>query len=151
MAAAPIHEGLYTWPAEQPQLIASRCGGCAELTFPKQDACPSCTRRGCDEVLLSRHGVLWSFTIQRFPPPPPYIGDADRETYVPFGVGYVELPEGIRVEGRLTENDPEKLAIGMEMELTIENFIEDEEGNPRMTFAFRPVESNSSAIDQERI
>lgn len=139
MAKNPIQDGLFTWPAEHPQLIASRCKGCQELTFPAQDACPACARRGGEEVLLSREGVLWSFTIQRFPPPPPFEGDADRETYVPFGVGYVELPEGIRVEGRLTENDPEKLAIGMGMELVVEKFTEDAEGNDLMTFAFRPA------------
>lgn len=139
MTAKPIQQGLFTWPAESPQLIASRCGGCSELTFPAQDACPACTRRGGEEVLLSRRGVLWSFTIQRFPPPPPFEGEQDREKYVPFGVGYVELPEGIRVEGRLTEGDPEKLEIGMEMELVVEKFIADAEGNDLMTFAFRPT------------
>ena len=70
---------------------------------------------------------------------PPYVGSADRESFVPFGVGYVELPEGIRVESRLTENDPENLCIGNEMELVIEKFGEDEKGNELMTFAFQPV------------
>jgi uncharacterized OB-fold protein len=135
----PIQEGLFTWPSEQPQLIASRCSGCSELTFPYQDACPACARRECEEVLLSRRGVLWSFTIQRFPPPPPFIGEQDRSAYQPFGVGYVELPEGIRVEGRLSESDPEKLSIGMEMELAIETFAASEDGGDFLTFAFRPV------------
>ena len=58
---------------------------------------------------------------------------------MPFGVGYVELPEGIRVEGRLTVNDPAQLEIGMELELSIEKFLEDEAGNDVVTFAFAPV------------
>jgi uncharacterized OB-fold protein len=136
----PIAPGLFTWPSANPQLIASKCGGCGELTFPSQGSCPSCTRRDCEEVLLSRRGTLWTFTIMHFPPPvPPFEGDADRETFVPFGVGYVELEEGIRVESRLTENDPEKLQIGMEVELVLEQFGENEDGVPRVTFAFQPV------------
>ena len=136
----PIQEGIYTWPSESPQLIASKCKGCGEVTFPKQDSCPSCTGRSAEPILLSRRGTLWTWTVQRFPPPvPPYAGSADRESFVPFGVGYVELPEGIRVESRLTENDPEKLCIDKEMELVIEKFGEDEEGNELMTFAFQPV------------
>lgn len=136
----PIQAGLFTWPSESPQLVASRCKACGALTFPRQDGCPRCTERGAEEVLLSRRGRLWSWTIQRFPPPvPPYIGPADRESFVPFGVGYVELPEGIRVEGRLTENDPARLEIGMEMELGVEKFLEDENGDELLTFAFRPV------------
>jgi uncharacterized OB-fold protein len=136
----PIQDGLYTWPSDRPQLIAGKCKGCGEIIFPRQDACPGCTGRNSEEVLLSPRGILWTWTIQRFPPPaPPYIGNADRDSFEPFGVGYVELPEGIRVEARLTESDPEKLRIGMEMELVIEKFVEDEDGSDRMTFAFRPL------------
>ncbi len=138
MAQRPIAEGLFTWPAEQPQLIASRCLDCGEVTFPRQSSCPACTADATEEILLSRRGKLWTWTVQRFPPPaPPFVGD--RESFVPFGVGYVELPEGIRVEGRLTENDPGALEIGMDMELVIEKFAEDEEGHELMTFAFQPV------------
>lgn len=135
----PIQEGLFTWPSDEPRLIASRCSDCGEVTFPKQDGCPSCTGRNTEEIRLSRRGQLWTWTIQRFPPPPPYIGPAERESFLPYGVGYVELPEGVRVEGRLTTSDPAELEIGMEMELVIEKFIEDEQGRERLTFAFRPV------------
>jgi uncharacterized OB-fold protein len=135
----PIKEGLYTWPAAEPQLIGSRCQDCGEVTFPKQEGCPNCTSEATEEILLSRRGTLWTWTIQRFPPPaPPFAGD--RESFVPFGVGYIELAEGIRVESRLTENDPEKLAIGMEMELCIEKFKDGEDGTELMTFAFAPAQ-----------
>lgn len=144
--AIPIQEGLFTWPSESPRLLASRCKACAEVTFPLQEACPSCTVRHGEQILLSPRGRLWTFTIQRFPPPvPPYAGDADRDSYVPFGVGYVELPEGVRVESRLTENDPERLEIGMEMELVIEPFGRDPAGRTLLTFAFRPAISSEAA------
>ena len=59
--------------------------------------------------------------------------------FVPFGVGLVQLDDVIRVEGRLTENDPEKLQFGMDVELTMVPFTTDEEGNELVTFAFQPV------------
>jgi uncharacterized OB-fold protein len=54
-------------------------------------------------------------------------------------VGLVQLDDVIRVEGRLTENDPEKIQFGMDVELTMLPFATDEEGNEIVTFAFRPV------------
>ena len=45
----------------------------------------------------------------------------------------------MRVESRLTVNDPEKLGIGMEMELVVQKFADDGDGNELMTFAFQPV------------
>jgi len=107
------------------------------VTFPAQPSCPHCASDTCGEILLSRRGELWTWTIQRFPPPPPYEGE--RDGFVPFGVGYVELPEGVRVEARLTESNPERLEIGMPMELVVEKFRVDAQGDERMTFAFRPV------------
>lgn len=133
----PIAEGLYTWPSPSPRLIASRCERCGEVAFPAQQSCPACTSESVAEILLSPRGTLWTWTIQRFPPPPPWIGDP--RTFEPYGVGYVELPEGVRVEGRLTTADPEALRIGRTMELVIEKFAEGEQGESLMTFAFAPV------------
>ena len=69
---------------------------------------------------LPRKGTLWTWTVQQFPPPHPYAGDLDN--FVPFGVGYVELPEGIRVEARLSTHDPdelESLLLGMQLLLLL--------------------------------
>ena len=139
--ARPVQEGLFTWPSAAPQLIAARCSACREIVFPSQDSCPACTSRKVESVLLSREGTLWTFTVQHFPPPvPPYVGPADPATFQPLGIGYVELPEGIRVEGRLTEGDAAKLAIGMKMELVVVPFVRDASGTELLTFAFRPVD-----------
>jgi uncharacterized OB-fold protein len=45
----------------------------------------------------------------------------------------------IRVEGRLTEIDPAKLAFGMDVELTMVPFTTDGDGDEIVTFAFQPV------------
>ena len=144
----PIHHGLFTWPAERPELIGSRCQSCAEVAFPAQMSCAACTGDRTEEIRLSRTGTLWTWTIQHFPPPVPFLGPTDRESFVPFGVGYVELPEGIRIEGRLTLCDASKLEIGMDMELCLEPFIEDDEGRERMTFAWRPVTAGQAAAGE---
>jgi uncharacterized protein len=142
-ARAPIADGLFTWPAEEPCLIGGRCAACGTTTFPHQDGCPRCGAPGLEEQLLPRRGRLWAWTTQEFPPPtPPYAGSHGPD-FEPFGVGYVELPGALRVEARLTEHRPEHLRVGMEMELVIVPFGTDEEGTERVTFAFHPVEEGS--------
>jgi uncharacterized OB-fold protein len=90
------------------------------------------------QVLLPRRGTLVSWTTQGFPPGPPYKRPTGK-AFVPFGVGLVELGDVIRVEGRLTENDPAKLEFGMPVELTMIPFTTDDGGDEVVTFAFKPV------------
>jgi uncharacterized OB-fold protein len=139
MASVPVAEGVFTWPSDEPQLIGSRCTSCQIITFPGQGSCPRCASTEMTEHLLSRRGRLWAWTTQAFPPPtPPYAGPTGAD-FVPYGVGYVELPDEVRVETRLTESDPSALRIGMEMELVVQPFRTDNDGNEVVTFAFRPV------------
>ena len=101
---------ISTWPDENPQLIGSRCGACGATTFPVQQRCPRCSGGEMSDVLLPRRGTLVAWTTQGFPPGAPYKGPTGKD-FVPFGVGLVQLDDVIRVEGRLTENDPEKLRV----------------------------------------
>ena len=138
-----IAEGLFTWPASSPRLLGSRCQQCQCVEFPARSSCLAC---GSDAVVVEElpdRGALWTWTVQRFMPKSPYDGGESPGTFQPYGVGYVELPGAVRVEGRLTESDPEKLRIGMEMEVVFEVWKTDEEGNDVISFAFRPVEAVS--------
>jgi uncharacterized OB-fold protein len=139
MAQVPVAEGIFTWPSDDPQLIGGRCGACGIVTFPAQESCPRCASTDMREELLARQGRLWAWTTQEFPPPsPPYTGPTGGD-FVPFGVGYVELPGEVKVETRLTETDPDVLTPGREMELVVVPFRTDDDGNEVVTFAFRPV------------
>jgi len=133
----PIAPDLIAGTAAEPVLLGSECRRCGTVSFPRQDACPRCTSDDVGERRLARRGVLWTWTVQRFrPKSPPYAGDEDKE-FEPYGVGYVELPGEVRVEARLTESDPSRLRIGLEMELTL---IPAPGQDDKVTFAFRPVE-----------
>lgn len=129
---------ISTWPDENPQLIGSRCGACEATTFPIQQRCPRCSSGEMSDMNLPRSGTLVAWTTQGFPPGAPYKGPTGKD-FVPFGVGLVQLDNVIRVEARLTENDPEKLQFGMQVELTMVPFTTDDEGNEILTFAFQPV------------
>ena len=130
---------LSTWPDENPQLIGSRCGSCDATTFPKQERCPRCSAADMSEVLLPRRGTVVAWTTQGFLPHPGFAGGQTADTFEPFAVGLVQLDDVVKVEGRLTEGDPEKLRFGMEVELTMFPFYVDGDGSEVMAFAFEPV------------
>jgi uncharacterized OB-fold protein len=133
---------ISTWPAENPQLIGSQCGACGATVFPAQSHCPKCSKPEMADLPLPRTGTLVAWTTQGFAPGAPYAGPTGKD-FVPFGVGLVQLEELVRVEGRLTENDPAKLQFGMDVELTMIPFATDasDPENPVeiITFAFKPV------------
>lgn len=137
----PFAPGVFTWPADEPQLVGAKCPACAAVTFPKQGSCPRCGTPEMAEHLLPRRGTLWTFTTQEFLPKEPYASGETPETFRPYGVGLVQLGDEVRVEARLTEADATKLRIGMEMELVVVPFRTDDDGTEVMVHAFAPIEA----------
>ena len=136
----PVKEGLWTNPAnpgEKPQLIGSRCGDCGEIFFPKRwkGICLNCQEMNLEDILLSRRGKIYSYTVvmQARPQPAPYKGP------VPYALAWVELPEGVRFETLLTDGDFDRLAVGMDVELVIEKLHDDDDGNEVLSYKFRPI------------
>ena len=126
-----VREGLFSDGAP-PVLLASRCTVCGNVLFPRVDGCTYCSADDPEPVELAGPGTLWSWTAVTAPPPG-YLGE------VPFGVGVVELPEGVRVISRLTESDPGLLSAGQTMALCIVTLHADEDGNDVVTYAFAPA------------
>ncbi len=146
MSRVPVAEGVFTWPSDDPRLLGGRCVDCDAHSFPKTSGCSRCTSTNIEEVELAARGTLWTWTVQGFPPKaPPYMGETDPAKFEPFGVGYVELPGQVKVEARLTEADPDKLEIGMEMEMTIVALGTNEDGDEVVTYAFAPVDGNGGS------
>jgi uncharacterized OB-fold protein len=126
-----VREGLFT-DDEPPTLLASRCTNCRNFLFPRADACTYCSAEDPEPVELSGPGSLWAWTAVTAPPPG-YQGE------VPFGLGVVELREGVRVITRLTEGDPAALKLGQAMELQVVPLHRDDDGNEVVTYAFAPA------------
>jgi uncharacterized OB-fold protein len=63
-----------------------------------------------ERVPIGREGVLYTYTV---------VHQAPAGFTSPFAVGYVDLPEGVRVFAHL-ENTPETLQIGKKLVLAIE-------------------------------
>jgi uncharacterized OB-fold protein len=126
-----VRKGLFDWPSEKPSLIGQRCKKCGNVFFPRRFICPSCFEEGTlEETHLSRTGKLYTFCILEKGP----LGFE-----APYALGYVDLPEGLRIYSMLKEGSIDRLKIGMEMELVVEKIREDSEGNAIIGYKFKPV------------
>jgi len=130
---------------DRPSLLGSRCRSCGEVYFPASRGCTRCLGTDLEAFDLGSEGILWSWTIQGFLPKSPYNSGETEADFQPYGVGYVEMPSGIKVESRLTVADPGALRIGMPMELALAPYGVTPEGGDVLTFVFRPASSTRGA------
>jgi uncharacterized OB-fold protein len=129
----PIREGIFRIPSEsegRPHLLGSRCKVCGRVSFPPRKVCSKCFSEEMESIPLSSKGKLYTYTIIGYPPP----GLA-----APYAIGYVDLPEGVRVFSIITDWDKKSLKMGTDVELTIGKFKEDKDGNEILTYKFRPI------------
>ncbi|MFH0914502.1 MAG: OB-fold domain-containing protein [Chloroflexota bacterium] len=135
----PIEAGLFTLPTspeETPHLLGARCRACGEVVFPRRRSCPKCFQEAMQEVALSRRGKVYTSTVVRIQPPPPFKASG---TFSPYGLGTVELPEGLIVPTLFTGYEASQpLGIGTEVELVVEKLEEDDAGNEVVIYKFRP-------------
>ena len=139
----PIAEGLFTWPDGPVRLLGSRCGACGTTVFPAQDGCPRCGAQGMAVVELASFGTLWTWTSQDFLPKHPYAGPETEADFGGYLVGYVELPDGVRVVTRLLEVERADVRIGMAMELCLFPFTSDPDGTEVVAYGFRPTTASA--------
>ena len=87
------------------RLEAGKCTKCNFIAFPTRLICPECGSQDFEKINLSGKGKLITYTITRVAPE----GFGDQ---VPYAVGIVEMEEGVRLMGQVTDCDPEALKIG---------------------------------------
>jgi len=130
-------DGLVTIAGGAPHLVGARCGGCGVPSFPARELCPNpaCPRSDMHEVALPRTGVLYSYTMQHYQPPPPFRMD----DWKPYVLGLVDLGEDLRVMGMMTDLPADEIAIGMPVELVLEPLFTDAERGAVHTYKFAPM------------
>ncbi len=135
----PAIDGWFRMDDAAPALLGARCRSCGTVYFPKEPACrnPECGGSDLDETALSRRGTLWSWTDNRYAPPPPFVA---KQPFEPYVVAAVELAaEKMVVLGQVVPGaDTRSFRVGQEMELTLGTLFEDD-GNEYVVWKWRPV------------
>jgi uncharacterized OB-fold protein len=133
-AARPFRKGLFTFPipvGAAACLLGSRCRECGTSFFPPRQICPRCMKEGILETVpLSPRGTLYTYTVIRQAPP---------RYPVPYAVGYVDLPEGVRVFAQLDGWDKRELRLGEAMEVFFTALRKNDREGEMIGYRFRPV------------
>ncbi|MBI2059106.1 MAG: OB-fold domain-containing protein [Nitrospirae bacterium] len=132
----PFFPDLFELPgndSESGRLIGMRCEDCRKTCFPGREWCPACFGQKLGRVPLSKKGTLYTFTVCRMSLP---------HLKAPYVIGYVDLPEGVRVFSILDVDvgagHAPPLRIGMPMALTFGQLRMEENGQEVWCYKFRP-------------
>jgi uncharacterized protein len=132
----PFKEGLLTMPlspVEDVRLKGIKCRACGSLAMGESKYCINCTSKDVEPYVFSKTGKIYSHTVIRHAPPPPY----PQETFKPFPVAWVELDDGLIILSEITGCGLDELDFGKPVELDITKGWADEKGNDVMMYKFR--------------
>lgn len=128
MAKIPIREGLFTEKGGG-DLLGYKCRSCNHILPPLTNVCAYCSGEDLERLALSGRGKLYSYTI---------VHQLQKHFKAPYAVGYVDLPEGLRIFSPLKEKEGNPFHVGMNMELVVEK-LWDEGGNEVIGPKFQPA------------
>lgn len=98
------------------RLVANRCPECQHLLFPPQKVCGRCHVRASDKFEeISDKGTVKQITTIHLPLWDPHLGARAEEN--PHPQATIELDSGVSTMGRLEETDPEKVKVGMRVQV----------------------------------
>jgi uncharacterized OB-fold protein len=130
-----FHPDLLEIPEKAPPYLKGyRCRRCGKIWFPKFMPCPNpdCWSDEMDAIPLSRRGKIYSATDI-------FIGQPSMRQYSPLIVGYVDLPEGIRIFAQL-DGEIGSFRCDDEVELTTGPVRNNATGEPIFSYKFKKIE-----------
>ena len=126
-------DGVFTRPVtSKSSLLGCKCKSCGKIYFPKKKLCTNCLSwDSMEEVALSRRGKIFTWTVSHMYNLPSY------------PIGYVDLPEGIRLFAQFNECDPPEkvLKIGMEVEMVVQKMTDIFGVREFVGYKFKPIRS----------
>ena len=113
---------------DEPYLVANECKQCQARYFDRRNACAHCFGEEFKQVRVATKGVVTSFTIVEMGPMP----------YISAVVDCEGTPVRCTLVG--VDPTPEKVHLGMGVELITYSMGADSEGTEAIAFGFTPTQ-----------
>ena len=101
------------------KLLIQHCADCGHYQFYPRIVCGSCMSDRVEWVQATGRGTVASFTIVRRPVSEAYAAE------VPYVVALIQLEEGPTMMSNVIQCDPERVAIGMPVEVIFEDWSDE--------------------------
>jgi uncharacterized OB-fold protein len=116
----------------QRKLMAGRCLKCGKLHLPPRPLCDNCLGDAFEWVEVGGKGKLLTYTVI-------HVAPAQFQTLAPYAVGIVQLQNGLKVPGMIQDIKPEKLKVGVELELDFGTCITSQAWPQWQRYCFKPL------------
>ena len=108
------------WTAtKERKFLIRHCNACRRTHFYPRYACPYCWSDNCEWRAAAGAGRIYSYTVIHQADTPPFT------EMVPYIVGLVDLPEGVRVTSNIVECTPEVVHVGMPVEVVYQRVTDE--------------------------
>lgn len=96
------------------KLLVQHCRACGHRQFYPRGLCQRCRSQDLAWQAAEPRGSVYSFTIVHRAPTPAFRAD------VPYAIALVDLADGVRMMMNIVNCDPERVAIGMPVNIVFE-------------------------------
>ena len=96
--------------------MAGKCSKCGTLLLPPKPVCTKCLSTNFKWVELKGKGKLLSYTVI-------HVSPVQFQSIAPYTVGIVELEDGPHLPGMIHDVEPEKIRVGMDLEIDFDTSI----------------------------
>ena len=88
-----------------------KCSSCGKISSIPAYSCKSCKSEKLEETEVPGKGILYTYSTVHVPL-------ASHEKEAPYTVAIVELEGGCKITGRILETSPDKLYVGVPVEVS---------------------------------
>ena len=111
-------EQFYRFIGER-KLMAAKCKKCGTTLLPPRPMCTKCFSSDLEWVELKNKGKLLTYTVI-------HVSPKQFESLIPYAVGIVELEDDLKLPGMIRGVEPEKISVGMDLNVDFDTTIPSE-------------------------
>jgi uncharacterized OB-fold protein len=133
MSAQPSFtiEQFYKFLAQK-KLMAGKCQKCGKIHLPPRPLCDNCFSQQFTWTQISGKGKLLTYSVI-------HIAPQQFQAMAPYAVGIVQLENGLKIPGMISDAPQEQLQIGMDLTIDFEACTTTETWPRWPRYCFKPA------------